>query len=460
MTYSRDRHANSAAMAYPCDIEAEQSVLGSILVSPWSAEQSVPLMAAGDFYRPEHQRIFAAIAALMTRGDGVDLVTVRSELARSPQKDTLPPGYLQDLTQASVGRGNVVSQVRIVKDHATRRRLMIAAMEISARAQDLEEDLAEVVTRSEGAVLEATAQERGGDSFATVPQLLPGVVADIEERGKSDAPYFGLSTGIRSYDLLTLGLEPGGLYTIAGRPAMGKTSAGISILANVGTRGQRGVFFSLEMPKYRIVQRFLAAVAGVSLGSIRRGRFTAEESLRLERAQRILELWPIAIDDTSALTVSAMVSRARRMRSELGGLDLVVVDYLQIVKPSSSGAGSNRAYEVQQIANDLKAMAKTLEVPVIALAQINRGVESRQDKRPMLSDLKESGGIEEASDAVTLLYRPAYYCAPDQRPDPTQGEEAEWIVAKARDGETGTARVSYFGPYTRFDNVKETHDRF
>lgn len=440
----------------PSDVSAEQSVLGSMLLSPWSAEQVLPLLAPSDLYRHEHQRIYRAIQAVAERGEGIDLVTVRSELLREGGEQDPAILYLHDLVHASVGRGNVVSQSQVILEHATRRRLATAAHEIVGQAQNLEMPLAELVSTSESLLLDATLQNRAGDSYTPASSLLGEVIADMEARSQqSGLP--GISCGLAAWDALTQGMERGGLYVFAGRPAMGKTAAAITVASAACRRGLRVAFFSLEMPKKRLVERLLAGEGGISLRNIRTGHLTADEASALPAARQAISRYKLVIDDSSALTLPQIVSRCRRIRADLGGLDMVFVDYIGIMRPDSQRKAGTRSEEVSLIANGLKAAAKQLDVPIVALAQINRGVEGRESKRPMLSDLKESGGIEEAADVVTGLFRPCYYQPGDAQAQ-TGVEPAEWIVLKCRDGETGTAKVGFYGAYTRFDDMEVSYD--
>jgi replicative DNA helicase len=440
----------------PSDIAAEQSVLGSMLLSPWSAEQVLPLLTPSDLYRHEHQRIFRAIQAVAERGEGIDMVTVRSEMLREGSEQDPAILYLHDLINASVGRGNVVSQAQIILEHSTRRRLAIAAHEIAGQCQNLEMPLIDLVSSSESLLLDATIQNRAGDCYIPAASLLDEVIADMEVRSQQTG-LPGISCGLSAWDNLTQGMERGGLYVFAGRPAMGKTGAAITIAAAACRRGLKVAFFSLEMPKKRLVERLLAGEGGISLRNIRSGQLTQEEAKALPAARHAISRYKLVIDDTSALSLPQIVSRCRRIRADLGGLDMVFVDYIGIMRPDSQRKAGTRAEEVSQIANGLKAAAKQLDVPVVALAQINRGVEGREMKKPMLSDLKESGGIEEAADVVTGLYRPCYY-KPQEAQNQTGLEPAEWIVLKCRDGETGTAKVAFYGASTRFEDMEVSYD--
>lgn len=440
------------------DIPAEQSVLGSALLSQWSAEQVLPILVASDFARPEHQRIFRAIASVADRGEGVDVVTVRSEMVRETNDSDPAIAYLQDLLKASVGRGNVVSQAKVLLEHSTRRRLYTAAHQIAQAAQDLERPLDEVVAASESTLLDSTLAQRGGDDYCTTESLLGEVLLDMEQRSyRTGLP--GISCGISSWDNLTQGMERGNLYVIAGRPGMGKTAAAISIASSVGRGGLRSAFFSLEMPKKRVIERMIAGEGGIRLRNIRSGHLTSEEVAALPKARRAIASYRMVIDDTTALSLPQIVSRCRRIRADLGGLDVVFVDYIGIMRPDSQRKAGTRAEEVALIANGLKAAAKQLDVVIVALAQISRGVEGRESKRPELRDLKESGGIEEAADVVTGLYRPCYYQPQEAQPQ-SGGEPAEWIVLKCRDGEPSIVKVTYYAECTRFEDFEETSNGY
>ena len=296
---------------------------------------------------------------------------------------------------------------------------------------------------------------RGGDGYCTSHSLLDEVLSDMEARShRSGIP--GISSGISGWDYLTQGMERGNLYVFAGRPAMGKSAAAVSIAAAACRQGLKVAFFSLEMPKKRLIERLLAGEGGISLRNIRSGHLTVEEASLLPSARRAVSQYKLVIDDTTSLSLPQIVSRCRRIRTDLGGLDMVFVDYIGIMRPDSQRKAGTRAEEVSQISNGLKSAAKQLDVPIVALSQISRGVEGRENKRPMLSDMKESGGIEEAADVVTGLYRPCYY-QPQEADQQTGGEPAEWIVLKCRDGELGTAKVAYYGPHTRFEDMEESN---
>lgn len=447
-------NASTAGLTLPADVQAEMSILGSMLVAPYSAETALDLLAPEDFYRREHQRIFAAMVALSSRGETIEPMSVSSELARARGEEFLPANYLQDLVRASVSRGNVAGQARFVQEHSTRRKLIQYAHQLATQSRDTEMSLTDLVAFAEGSVLDATQSQCGEDTAASIPSLLDAVFAGIEARGQQ-AGIPGVSSGMPEWDARTLGLKRKNLYILAGRPAMGKTAAACGMMISAATQGKRVAFFSLEMSKEELTERCLSSVGRVSLQDIGRGRLSSEQHRCLNAAKKLLSKWQVHIDEQPSLTLGQIVSRSRRIRSEMGGLDLVIVDYIGLVKPDTNRRSANRAEEVSHIANGLKAAAKQLDVPVVALAQINRGVESRENKRPQLSDLKESGGIEEAADVVTGIYRPLYYNPIEAMPA-DDGEPAEWLILKGRNVRTGVVKVVYHGHYTRFDSAPDS----
>ena len=438
-------------MLLPNDIHAEQSILGSMILSPWAADQGLALLAASDLYRPEHQRIFSAIASISARGEGVDMVTVRSEISKERGADEMLVPYLADLTSASVSRGNIASQAKIVAEHAARRRLIQASHHLTGEALNLETSLADLSALAESSILDATFAQRGGDSHELFAKVLPRVLEEMDQRGKVSKGIPNLPSGISTWDSMTLGLKKQNLYVFAGRPGMGKTASATSITSSVAMRGNRVAFFSLEMSTEEIVERLLSGMCFISLENIQLGRLSPHEQKSLLAARKVLDSCQIAIDDTPGLSVAQILSRARRIRSDMGGLDLVIVDYIGLVKHSAERKAGTRAEELGEIAKGFKAAAKMLDVPVIVLSQINRGVEKRESKRPELSDLKESGGIEENADVVTGLYRPCYYQA--SQAESSVVEPAEWIVLKGRNVKTGVAKVAFHGPFTHYDNA-------
>lgn len=441
------------ALLPPCDIRAEQSVLGAMLLTPFATDTALPMLAASDLYRLEHQRIFSAIAALVARGSGVDVVTVASELARERGESDPTIAYLSELMRSSVSRGNVASQARIIQEHATRRRLAQTAQQIASQSYDLETPVDELVSYAESSVMEATVAQRGGDAFVGVPSLISSVFAAMEERGQREG-IPGISSGLSDWDAMTLGFRKQKLYIFAGRPGMGKSAAACGILAAAASAGLRVGMFSLEMGNEEIMERLLASAGRVDISDIGKGRLTSVQSKCLDMAARSISSWKIALDDTPGLTLPQIVSRARRMRSEMGGLDLLIVDHITIIRADPARRAGTRAEEVTQIANGLKEATKSFDIPIAAMCQINRSVENRENKRPQQSDIKESGGIEEAADVVTGLYRPCYYQPQDAQPQ-DGAEPAEWIVLKGRNCRTGVAKVVYHGHYTRFDNAPE-----
>lgn len=442
-----------AATLLPHDIEAEQAVLGAMMMSNAAAtESAADMLTAGDFYRDIHGKIFDAMCIVVRRGSGLDIVTLNSELEKSGHLEQCGGlAYLMQIADFVPTIANLTHYVAIVREASTRRRLMQAAQEIAQLARASETEIRAVTTKAESLVMEATGAERGGDTYATMRQILPGVFDEMESRGQNGGGLVGLPTGLGSWDVVLSGLRKGNLITVAGRPAMGKTGFACCVAANLAMAGKPVLFFSLEMSKQELTQRMLSSVAQVDSYALQQGRLDRDQWRRLSEANELLLYAPLAIDDDPTLTVPQMLSRARRVRAEWGELALVVVDYIQRVKPDQSRRDGTQAEEVGAVAQGLKTLSKLLDVPVMALAQVSRAVEKREDKRPMMSDLGESGIIERESDSVSFLYRPSYYAPKESEKEPI--ETAEVVVAKNRHGATGVVPIRFTPSFVRFDDA-------
>lgn len=447
----------------PCDIEAEASLLGALILSGGRLLETVELiLAPQDFYRPGNCRIFEAIQDLANRGEPIDLVTLQGFLRDADHLEECGGApYLYQLTESPAWVANADAYARRVASHAARRRLVEAAYQSIGLAGDMALPLESALAQAEGAILDAAAQQGMAERIPTARQFIPDSLRLIAERRARGGNLVGTPSGLHAWDMALSGLRPGNLVLLAGRPAMGKTAGAVSVALHVAKAGGRVAFFSLEMTRQEISDRLLSAQAQVDSRRVSTGRITDAEVDALDEAARALVEIPLAIDDTPGISPLQVLARARRIRADLGGLDLVIVDYLQKLAPDKTRRGGTREEEVGGIAASLKTTAKTLGVPVLTLAQLNRAVEHRQDKRPVLSDLAESGRVEAESDSVTFLYRPAYYQRPEavegnaMPPRPEEREEAEWIVAKNRHGQTGAVKLAFCPAYTRFDNLAE-----
>ncbi|NSW80022.1 MAG: replicative DNA helicase [Chthonomonadetes bacterium] len=447
----------------PHNLDAEIATLGSMMIDGTAIERVSEFLAPEDFYREAHRVIFDVLVTLSSRNEPADLVTVSEELQRRGKlEDVGGVAYLTTLIDSVPSAANVDYYASIVEEYAIRRRLIEAAQEIihMAAATDEEEPLtiADVTDRAESAIYRV-AQRRIGKGFESIRPLLGEAFDRFEAFYHERKLVTGLSTGFRELDYVTAGLQPSDLIIIAARPSMGKTSLCLNIGEHVALHEKKTVaIFSLEMSKEQLVQRMICSQAEVNAHRLRLGMLPETAWNKISRA--IQDLWEakIFIDDTPDVSALEMRAKCRRLRAE-HGLDLVIVDYLQLMR--SHRRSENRTQEISDIARALKGLARELRVPIIALSQLSRAVEHRENKRPMLSDLRESGSIEAEADVVAFIYRPEYYAMKEavSSEDVDAGtmpreegrvEEAEIIIAKQRNGPTGTVRVGFKPDYARF----------
>jgi replicative DNA helicase len=434
----------------PHSLEAEQSVLGALLIDTTAWDQVADVVTAEDFYRPDHRLIFEALAELVGVGRPGDVVTVSEQLERRGRlTDAGGLAYLGTLARDTPTAANARSYAQIVRERALLRRLIEAGRDIASSVFSDEGLTARaLVDRAEGLVFAIAEQgARGREGAVRVSTMLPSLIDKIDEWHSSPDKLRGLATGFSDFDAKTGGLRPGDLIVVAGRPSMGKTTLAVNMaeFAAVSPDSKSAVaIFSMEMPAEQLVTRMLASIGHVPLNSIRTGRISDDDWVRITAATSQLSEARIFIDESPALTPTDLRARARRIKRE-HGLDLVVVDYLQLMQVP--GTKENRATEIAEISRGLKALAKELAVPVIALSQLNRGVEQRTEKKPVMSDLRESGAIEQDADMILLIYRDEVY---DK--NSTKKGIAEIDLAKHRNGETGTFLLTFQGQYTRFVN--------
>jgi len=439
------------ALTPPHSVEAEQSVLGALLIDGVAWDQVADVVRAEDFYRPDHRLIFDAFAQLVAAGRPLDVITASEQLERRGQLvDTGGLAYLGTLARDTPTAANARSYALIVHERALLRRLLEAGRQIAASVFS-DEGLAarELVDRAEALVFDIAEQgARGRDGAVRVSTLLPPLIDKIDEWHSDPDKLRGLATGFTDFDRLTGGLRPGDLVVVAGRPSMGKTTLAVNMaeFAAVSPDVRASVaIFSMEMPSEQLVTRMLASIGHVPLNSIRTGRISDDDWVRITAATSQLSEAKLFIDESPGLTPTELRARARRIKRE-HGLGLVVVDYLQLMQVP--GSKENRATEIAEISRGLKALAKELQVPVIALSQLNRGVEQRQEKKPVMSDLRESGAIEQDADMILLIYRDEVY---NKDASPLKGI-AEIELAKHRNGEIGIFKLTFQGQYTRFVN--------
>jgi replicative DNA helicase len=444
----------------PASVDAERSILGAILLDNHAYNEAAEKLRADDFALDSHQRIFARMAELIDGGRAVDIVTLAEELAKRKEVESIGGvAYLASLTEGLPRRLSIEEYVRIVKDKSLLRQLISICSTAITRAADQSEEALEVINAAETSMLEVT--EKGiTRGFAGIPEIVRDSFGTIDNLYKEGREVTGLATHFDEFDRMTSGLQKSELIIIAARPSMGKTAWAINIAQNAAVRGASTVaVFSLEMSKESLLRRMLASEALVDSQKIQKGFLGREDQEKLTLALERLVEAPIFIDDTPGISLTEMRAKARRLRQARGRLDLIVIDYLQLMTGSSGGPGQkryeNRTQEVSAISRGLKALAKEMEVPVIALSQLSRASEQRGgDKKPMLSDLRESGSIEQDADVVAFIHRESYYNRDENgQPDPDTENKAEIIIAKQRNGPTGSVHLAYLSKCTRFENL-------
>ncbi len=449
MSYVPTAHRESDARLPPQALEAEQSVLGGLLLDTRRWEDISDLITPEDFYNRHHRSIFAAIRELYEKDVPVDVVTASEWLQEKGKLDEVGGlAYLGQLAKNTPNTANLLSYARIVAERALLRRLIETANTIVARAYQPEgASPGEIVEIAESLIFELGQNNRRQDmGFVAIQGLLTEAIDRIEQLYESNAALTGVSTGFKDLDTMTSGLQRSDLVIVAGRPSMGKTSLAMNMAENVAVGAKLPVaVFSMEMPGQQLAMRMLASLGRINAHKVRTGRLSRDDWPRLTSAVELLNEARIFIDDTPALNPLELRSRARRLMREHGRLGLIVVDYLQLMQAASNQ--ENRAIEVSNITRGLKIMAKELDVPVMVLSQLNRSLEQRPNKRPVMSDLRESGAIEQDADVILFIYRDEVY-----NEDSADKGVAEIIIGKQRNGPTGTVRLTFFGEFTRFEN--------
>ena len=435
--------------ALPHNLEAERSILGAILIRNDAFNVAAELIDADDFFRDAHRRVFDRMVDLNERGQAIDLVTLRDELSRSGDLEPVGgPAYISSLADGVPRSTNVEHYARIVKERATLRNLIAAANRIEAEAFAAREDASVVLDRAEQEIF-SIAEGRIHTGFVPLGELAEASFSTIERLQSVQSAVTGVPTGFADIDELTAGLQPADLVIVAARPSMGKTAFALNIGAHVGTSDERTVgVFSLEMSKEQLFMRMLTSAAQIDSHRFRTGLLTESDYGRLSDAMSFLSDARVYIDDTPSLGVLEMRAKSRRLKAE-HGLDLVIIDYLQLMQ--GRGRFENRNQEIASISRSLKALAKELDVPVMALSQLSRAPESRGDKRPQLSDLRESGALEQDADVVLFIFREDMY-----EETPENANVAEIIIGKQRNGPTGTVKLAFLKQQTRFENL--SHD--
>jgi replicative DNA helicase len=436
----------------PHSIEAEQSVLGGLLLDNTAWDRIADLVAADDFYRHDHRLVFHQVSRLIDQGRPADVVTVYEALQTAGKaEDAGGLVYLNSLAQNTPSAANIRRYAEIVRDRAVLRRLISAGDEIVTAALNPQgKETKTILDEAETRIFQIAEEgARGRQGFVEIQPLLTKVVERIQELFERANPHdvTGIPSGFADLDRLTSGLQPGDLVIVAGRPSMGKTSLALNIGEHVAIKEKWPVFvFSMEMGASQLALRMLGSVGRIDQQRLRSGRLEGDDWARLTEAIQKLHDAPLYIDETAGLNPLELRARARRMARQAGKPGLVIVDYLQLMV--ATGQGENRATEISEISRSLKALAKELQVPVIALSQLNRAVETRNDKRPLMADLRESGAIEQDADLILGIYRDEQY-----NKDSDDKGVAEILILKQRNGPLGVVRAAFRGEFTRFDNL-------
>lgn len=432
----------------PHSQEAERAVLGAVLIDNRAWDNISDKLKVDDFYRHEHRLIFAAVTHLAERSQSFDVLTLSEHLRQKDQMDQAGgESYLFELAQSTPSSANAEAYALIVRERSILRQLISSASDIASSAFNADgRDSKELLDQAEQLVFSIAEQGSRGSGPVQVADLLSATTAKIDELYHADAAITGVSTGFSDMDEMTSGLQKGDLVIVAARPSMGKTTFSMNIAEYAAIKGDKPVLvFSMEMPAEQLVMRMISSLGRINQHKLRTGNLTDEDWPRISSAVSMLAEANLFIDDTPALTPIEMRARARRIARSNNGIGLIVIDYLQLMR--TAGRSENRTNEISEISRSLKALAKELEVPVIALSQLNRGLESRTDKRPVMSDLRESGAIEQDADVIAFIYRDEVY----HEDSPDKGT-AEIIIRKQRNGPIGDFRLTFLGQFTRFEN--------
>ena len=441
----------------PQNVDAEQSVLGAILLDNDSINQAIEILTAEDYYRESHREIFRAMVALSERNQPVDAITLTDTLRTGGALEAVGGvGYIAELAACVPTAANVGHYARIVREKALLRSLAAISTEIASGAYDSPPNVEEYLDESEHKIFEIS-ERRIRQSFHSMPELTRESIRLLERLYERKELVTGVPTGFLDLDRLTAGLQPADLIVIAARPSMGKTALALNIAAHAATECEPRVgvaLFSLEMAKEQLVLRMLCAEGRVDSSKARAGYLGERDFPKLAQAAARLSEAPIFIDDSSDTSPIVLKAKCRRlMRERNANLGLIIIDYLQLMR--SARPGESREKEIAEISRSLKALAKELKVPVVALSQLNRQVETRPDRRPLLADLRESGAIEQDADVIAFIYRDEMYHRDSKEPG-----VAEVIIAKQRNGPTGTAKLTYLTQFTRFENYAPEEDAF
>ncbi len=436
----------------PHSIEAESSVLGGLLLDNGAWDRVGGLLAESDFYRYEHRQVYAAISALVNTSRPADVITVYEHLQALGKAEEIGGlGYLNALAQYVPSASNIRRYAEIVRERSILRKLVSASDEIATNAFNTQgRAVAQILDEAEQKIFNIGEEgSRMKQGFQAMPQLVVDLLDRVQEMADNQNDITGVPTGFFDFDRMTSGLQPGDLIVLAARPSMGKTALAINIAEHVAlNEGLPVAVFSMEMGASQLAVRIVGSIGRIDQGHLRTGKLSDDEWPRLTEAIEKLRNVSLHIDETPGLTPSELRANARRLARQCGKLGLIVVDYLQLMSGSNSSGGDNRATEIGEISRGLKMLAKELQCPVIALSQLNRSVEQRTDKRPMMSDLRESGAIEQDADVIMFIYRDDYYNKESKEPG-----VAEVIIGKQRNGPTGTVKLAFLKPLTKFESL-------
>lgn len=435
----------------PHDLVAEQSVLGAVFIAPDTIISLADELLPDDFYKPANKIVFKTMLSLFKKGEPIDATTMVSTLTN--QGDISKIGgmnYVVELVNSTPTSKNVEHYAKLVKEKATLRKVIADLSESLSSAYQGDVSISDIISKTEKSMLDISNQNTG-TGFRNVADILDTHMQMVETRSQTDGVVTGLSTGFVGLDKITTGLHEDNLIILAARPAMGKTALALNIAQYIAVKEKKPVaIFSLEMGAESLIERMLASEGMVEGYHLKTGNLSVEEWSRLVHAQGNLYDAPIFVDDTAGIRISEIRSKARKLAKEMGGLGVIIIDYLQLITGSK---GENRQQVVSEISRELKILAKDLKVPVIALSQLSRAVEQRQDKRPMLADLRESGSIEQDADIVAFLYRDAYY-QKEQADSQEANNVTELILEKNRHGSLGTVKLYFHKEYTKFSSVE------
>ncbi|WP_226654142.1 replicative DNA helicase [Pseudalkalibacillus hwajinpoensis] len=435
----------------PQNIEAEQAVIGAVFLEIDALTTATEVLQPEDFYRAAHQKIFSVMIDLSEKGEPVDLVTVTSELQDLKILEEIGGvSYLSDLANSVPTAANVEYYSKIVEEKSILRRLIRAATDIASDGYAKENEIENLLSEAEKSIMEVSQRKNTG-AFISIKDVLVTAYDNIETLQNNTGDITGIPTGFSELDRMTAGFQRNDLIIVAARPSVGKTAFALNIAQNVATKTDENVaIFSLEMGAEQLVMRMLCAEGNIDAQRLRTGGLTGDDWQKLTMAMGSLSNAGIYIDDTPGIRVGDIRAKCRRLKQEKG-LGMILIDYMQLIR--GNGSGENRQQEVSEISRSLKGIARELEVPLISLSQLSRGVESRQDKRPMMSDIRESGSIEQDADIVAFLYRDDYYDKESENKN-----IIEIIIAKQRNGPVGTVELAFVKEYNKFVNLERRHE--